>query len=386
MADQIEQIAIITGEGTAGFLELAARPGVKPSGKLFKKQILKWGSFIHPSSPGKRIKVDRAFADQLMVNFASGACDIVQFPVVNDANKHVEGPDHNLGEVIDLDYDDQGINAYIDVRKNADDIGKTILGASALMHLDYTNTLTGQRMGPTLLHVAATNRPYLTNLAPFSEVIAASADTPDEAAIWTAEKEPEKESQPVLDEDDTQEIEPVQEQQEVQLSEPGGDDMPNTKEDLIAALKDEHGIDVAALLEQSEEVAELSALGIGDEDEGLSVRDVAEAVLELSQKNTEQAELIASLAAANDTMEAEKAAHEVDELIRTGRVLPRQREVMIKLARSDRATFEELIPDEAIVSLSEDGVTTHTESNTDEVNDEIKRLTDLVTAWKNNHK
>jgi hypothetical protein len=381
MADQIEQIAIIPGEGTTGFLELAARPGMKPSGKLFKKQILKWGSFIHPSSPGKRIKVDRTFADQLVTNFASGACDIVQFPVVNDANKHVEGPDHNLGEVIDLDYDENGVNAYIDVRKNADDIGRTILGASALMHLDYTNTLTGQRMGPTLLHVAATNRPYLTNLAPFSEVIAASADTPDEAAIWTAEKEP----QPVLNEDDTQEIEPVQEQQEVQLSEPGGDDMPNTKEDLIAALM-EHGIDVAALLEQSEEVAELSALGIGDEEDGLSVRDVAEAVLELSQKNTEQAELIASLAAANEAMEQERAINEVDELIRVGRILPRQRDVMIKLARNDRETFEQLIPDEAIVSLSEDGVTTHESSNTDEVNDEIKRLTDLATAWTKNHK
>jgi hypothetical protein len=381
MADQIEQIAIIPGEGTTGFLELAARPGMKPSGKLFKKQILKWGSFIHPSAPGKRIKVDRTFADQLVTNFASGACDIVQFPVVNDANKHVEGPDHNLGEVIDLDYDENGVNAYIDVRKNADDIGRTILGASALMHLDYTNTLTGQRMGPTLLHVAATNRPYLTNLAPFSEVIAASADTPDEAAIWTAEKEP----QPVLNEDDTQEIEPVQEQQEVQLSEPGGDDMPNTKEDLIAALM-EHGIDVAALLEQSEEVAELSALGIGDEEDGLSVRDVAEAVLELSQKNTEQAELIASLAAANEAMEQERAINEVDELIRVGRILPRQRDVMIKLARNDRETFEQLIPDEAIVSLSEDGVTTHESSNTDEVNDEIKRLTDLATAWTKNHK
>jgi uncharacterized damage-inducible protein DinB len=316
-----------------------------------------------------------------VTNFASGACDIVQFPVVNDANKHVEGPDHNLGEVIDLDYDENGVNAYIDVRKNADDIGRTILGASALMHLDYTNTLTGQRMGPTLLHVAATNRPYLTNLAPFSEVIAASADTPDEAAIWTAEKEP----QPVLNEDDTQEIEPVQEQQEVQLSEPGGDDMPNTKEDLIAALM-EHGIDVAALLEQSEEVAELSALGIGDEEDGLSVRDVAEAVLELSQKNTEQAELIASLAAANEAMEQERAINEVDELIRVGRILPRQRDVMIKLARNDRETFEQLIPDEAIVSLSEDGVTTHESSNTDEVNDEIKRLTDLATAWTKNHK
>jgi uncharacterized damage-inducible protein DinB len=361
MADQIEQIAIIPGEGTTGFLELAARPGMKPSGKLFKKQILKWGSFIHPSAPGKRIKVDRTFADQLVTNFASGACDIVQFPVVNDANKHVEGPDHNLGEVIDLDYDENGVNAYIDVRKNADDIGRTILGASALMHLDYTNTLTGQRMGPTLLHVAATNRPYLTNLAPFSEVIAASADTPDEAAIWTAEKEP----QPVLNEDDTQEIEPVQEQQEVQLSEPGGDDMPNTKEDLIAALM-EHGI--------------------GDEEDGLSVRDVAEAVLELSQKNTEQAELIASLAAANEAMEQERAINEVDELIRVGRILPRQRDVMIKLARNDRETFEQLIPDEAIVSLSEDGVTTHESSNTDEVNDEIKRLTDLATAWTKNHK
>lgn len=356
-----DQLTIIPGVGTGDYIELAARPGVKATGKLFKKQILKWGSFVHPKSPGKKITVDRDFAEQLILNFTNGECDIVQFPMVNDKNQHVEGPDRNLGEVIDLDYDEKGVNAYIDVRKNPGDIGTTVLGASAMMHLDYTDSLTGAHVGPTLLHVAATNRPYLTNLAPFSEVIAASADTPDEAAIWTAE-EPE-----------------------VELSEPEGEDMPKSKEELIAELLSEHGIDVTALQAQSEEVAQLSALGIGDEGD-LSVRDVAEAVLELSQQNTTLVEQVTALSAANEVMEQERAEHEVDGLIRAGRILPRQRETMIRLARNDRGTFEELVPDEAIVSLSEDGVTTHTSSNSDEVNSEISRLVDTVTSWANKQK
>ena len=357
----MDQIAIIPGSGTGEFVELSARPGVQPQGKLFRKQILRWGSFVHPKNKTQKIKVDRDFAEKLILNFANGACDIVQFPAVNDHNQHVEAPDRNLGEVIDLDYDEKGINAYIDVRKNPEDIGKTILGASAMMHLDYEDSISGRKVGPTLLHVVATNRPYLTNLDPFSEVVAASADTPDEAAIWAAED------------------------QAVELSEPGGDDMPKTKEELIAELRDEHGIDVAALLEQQEEVAQLSALGIGDDGE-LSVRDVAEAVIELSQTNTTLVEQVAALSAANEAMEQERATHEVDELIRAGRVLPRQRETMIRLARTDRETFDELVPDEAIVSLSEDGVTTHQSTVSDESKAEVDRLIDLAKTWKSNQK
>jgi hypothetical protein len=154
------------------FVECAARPGVKPKGKLFRKQLLHWGEFAHPNLPGKKITVDEAFADKLITNFSRGVCDIVQVPIVDDKNKHTEDPLRNIGEVIDLERDDKGIYALVDARseKYASELGKTLIGASAMMNLDYTDTKTGEKVGPTLLHMAITNRPYITGLDAFDEV------------------------------------------------------------------------------------------------------------------------------------------------------------------------------------------------------------------------
>ena len=123
--------------------------------------------------------------DHLMTNFTDGVADIVQVPKVDGQNKHTEDPDRNIGEVVDLKRrEDGGLDAIIDVRTaDTEKIGKTLLGASAMMHMDYTDTRTGSRMGPTLLHTAITNRPYITGLDDFQEYVAASADTSDDTEV-----------------------------------------------------------------------------------------------------------------------------------------------------------------------------------------------------------
>jgi len=125
------------------FVECAARPGVTPKGRLFRKQVLHWGEFLHPNLPGKKIKVDKEFADKLIANFSNGACDIVQVPIVDGKNHHTEDPLRNIGEVVGLETDDKGIYAVIDARKQADELGKTLIGASAFMNLDYEDKRTG---------------------------------------------------------------------------------------------------------------------------------------------------------------------------------------------------------------------------------------------------
>jgi hypothetical protein len=340
---------IMAGTGDDAFVELAGgRPGLKNKtlGRLYKKQILHMGEFTHPKVPGKKITVDESFAEKLVHNFQSGACDIVQAPIVDGDNKHTEDPLRNVGQVIDLDYDDKGVYAYLDARdeKHAAALGKTLIGASAMMNLDYPDTRTGEHVGPTLLHMAITNRPYITNLAPFEEVVGLSADTSDEETVLLGAVETEE------------------------------DDMPKTKEELIAALKDEHGIDVDALLENADpdaaaELAALSNVLGGKED--LTVTDVAEAVLELSQTNADLTQQVTTLLERDQENQRSRATDEVDALIRAGRILPKQRDRMITLSMTDRETFDDLVPDESIVSLSEEGVTTHEVTN--DKNSEVER-------------
>jgi hypothetical protein len=333
-----DYVAIQAPRDSEGFIPLTR----SQKGRLFKKQILPMdGSFTHPMNKSKKIHVDRQFAETLRQNFKAGVCDIVQVPLANDANQHVEDPLRNIGEVVDVTYDDKGVYAIFDARKHADDVGSTLLGASALMHLDYEDTKTGERKGPTLLHMAITNRPYITNLEDFEEIVAASAggaaDTPGAAPVVMI---------PATDTEEDMDL-----------------------DQMLAVLKDEHGIDVVSLQERAntgsqELVTALSnvitdATGKQPGAEGYTLKDVADAVIEMAEERVALSAQVADLVTQNEALALKEATAEVEGLIKAGRILPKSKETMIALSRTDRESFEALLPDEAIVALSEEGIQTH---------------------------
>lgn len=314
--------------------------GRSRQGRLFRKQILHRGKLRHPVS-GSEINVDDAFLSRVVENFNNSVCDIVQVPLANAANEHVEDPDRNIGEVIGVEADESGLWAIIDARseEHADKLGKTLLGASALMHLDYTDSTTGEQVGPTLLHVAVTNRPYVTELAGFEEILAATADgSDDEAALYVAIDDEGEESSMDLDK-------------------------------IKALLKDEHQIDLDGLIAGAEATSEpteemvaaaakkiLEDAGVALSNSSGSPADVGEALkLELSKRDT----AIDALKQTVDVLQASAVDGKVDGLIAVGRILPAQRDAMIKLARQDEALFDSIVPDKPLISLSrEAGVDT----------------------------
>ena len=160
---------------TEPYAELAANGPAR----TFRKQILTMHrTFPHPKT-GKPLTVDDAWYARMKANFDAKVCPIVQFPAADASNAHTEDPLRNLGRVTNLDRDDDG-RVFVDIEVPDDEVagkvGRTLLGASAMIHMDYLDSTSGQRVGPTLCHVAATNRPFLTDLAPFEEVIGTSAE------------------------------------------------------------------------------------------------------------------------------------------------------------------------------------------------------------------
>lgn len=326
------------------YVELTNTATRKSSGKLFRKQILHEGSFIHPNNPNKKVVIDQKFAQDLIKNFKSGD-DIVQFPLVDDKNRHSEDPTRNLGEVVGLTYEPgRGVFAEIDVRKHAEDVGKTIIGGSAMIAMSYRNNVTGEVKSPVLLHVAATNRPYVPNLEGFQEIMAMSDTTIDEDLVFLSE-----------------------------LQEIGG---AMSKDEMIAALK-EYGIDVPDLQRRAAAVDNIAALSnlIDPRDATITLSDLAQATIENDERNLE---LSNQLEAANTsvtelteeikTLKLSAAEAEIDKLIEEGRIFPKAREKMIELSVTDRETFDALVPEEAIVQLSNgQTVTTFTDiEGTDE--------------------
>lgn len=345
----------------------------KSTGRLFKKHILNKGNLLHPVT-GEKLNVDDDFVSKLKKNFEDKVCDIVQVPLANDKNEHSEDPTRNIGEVIGIEEDDNKVYALIDVRdeKAADKMGKTLLGASAMMHLNYKDTRTGEYRGPTLLHTCVTNRPYVLGLDDYEEIVAASADNSEEAVLLTEEPAETKE-----------EAAPAEDEQ--QLDSPDEETKEMTKDEMLTALKSEHGIDVEALQEQAAKASAATELSNAIADalkgaqtvalsNGANVEDVTKAVTELANEKV-------ALSNRVEGLEKVQAENDVQKLVDEGRILPAQKDAMVTLKLSNVEMFNSLVPAEPIIKMSnEEGSAPKDEKPALDVDKEIARYAAEFTS------
>lgn len=374
-----DELVIIPSNGD-GYVELARTK----TGRLFRKHLLNLGDLRHPVT-GAAVKIDDDFAAKLKKNFDDGICDIVQVPLANDKNEHTEDPARNIGEVVDVEVKDKKVYAILDIRDNdhADRLGKTYLGASAMLHLDYTDTKTGQKVGPTLLHSCVTNRPYVTGLEDYEEIVektvAATSDSSDGAAVLLS---------------DNTVVEPESDIKEQDVPDEKATESATAKpslEDLLAILKNDHNIDVSGLqakAAEGDQAAKLSQTLV----EVLSTAGVVNLSATSTQDKPSNDDIVGavtkvatdSVALANRVQSLEKkdAENAVDTLIADGKVLPAQRDAFIELKLTNQTMFQALIPAEPIVKLNNESGSNVTDDSAHklDVDKEIERLSALVKA------
>jgi len=116
-----------------------------------------------------------------------------------------------------------------------------------------------------------------------------------------------------------------------------------------------------------------------DEDE-IGIADVAEAVVELSGQKLKLEKTVNTLVKQAEEVRLSNATKEVEAYIKEGRILPKQKEAMIALSMEDRETFDLLLPDEPLVSLSAEGVTSHEEPVSEKYQEETERLLALANT------
>jgi len=312
-----------------GFVELSRTK----KGRLFEKHILSYGDLLYN---GRKITIDDEFYQTLERNFKNNVCGIVQIPKVDDKNRHTEDPDRNIGEVIGLSQREGKIYAQLDARNeaDADKLGKTLLGASALFHTDYLDTRTQERVGPTLVHVAVTNRPYVNELDDYQEILLSGmADGNDEAVLLTAAPK---------------------------------ENTPMQLDDLLATLKADHNIDVPALQEAAGKVDKAVALtariqqdlsdagfiALSDTDDGLASAEELSSVIE--EAGAQVVSLTAQVEEMQTATARKEAESKVQKLVDDAFILEDKFDAYVKLAMNDPETFEEIVPDSALVSLSDE--------------------------------
>lgn len=322
------------------FVELS---GTRSKYRVFRKHILNMGPLYYE---GKTINIDEDFYNNLETNLKNQVC-IPSVPKVNDKNQHVEDPDLNIGKVVGLSRRGDKIYADFEARdpeaakKLGDD--KTYLGASAFFSTNYTDHRNNTRVGPTLLHVAVTNRPYVTALEDYEEVYLSEVDdSSGEAVLLTATP---KENHKM------------------------------TRDELFAALKADYDIDVPELQvraddaeKRAESAVALSAaiysdlvdaefVALSDSDDAPTYEDIKTAIDGIKE---ERVALSAQIAEMNEAQARSEADAKVQKLIDSAFITEEKREVYVKLAMNDIETYEALVPQEALVKLSEDGTSTDT--------------------------
>lgn len=377
---------VIAPGRTEEFVELARTK----SGRLFRKHVLSKGTLIHPTT-GDKIPIDDAFLTSVKANFDAGVCDIVQVPLANDKNQHSEDPDRNVGEVIGVEVTGGKLYTVMDIRdeERAGKVGKTYLGASAMLHLDYPDTKTGKNAGPTLLHTAITNRPYVTGLESYEEIVAATSDRAEGAVLLlTEEAQATRTTEPKTPPAQRTAASEETAMGDTQVTETAP--AKPTRDELLTALKDEHGIDVTALQAQAAEgtaaatltnkLAEaLAGAGVvklaaeGETTATVSTEDVVGAVAELAERNVK-------LTGSVQALEKRDAEREVDTLIKDGRIIPAEREARVELKLSAPAMFDRLLPSEPIVKLNSETLVTPEEADKHkaDIDAEVARLAALL--------
>lgn len=352
----MSQIVIVPDTGESSFVALSA----SKRGKVFEKHILSYGDLLYPGVKGGKVTIDDAFADKLIENFNKKYCPYVQVPLADDQNRHSEAPDRNLGQVIGLTKRDGKIYASIDFRKHTEDVGETLLGASALFDINYTDTKTLTSVGPTLLHVAVTNRPYITDLEDFQErvdqLVAASADS------FTSE--------PVV----------------LTLAQPQTEEKNMTPDEMFTALREEHGIDVPALQEKQNRADEVIALSnrISEklQETGLVALSAGETEMTPEQVLAAIEDASTKIVALSNTIEKNEkeartaaATAEIEDLARRGFILPEQKSAMVTLSMEQPDVFKALLPTKPLIALSAERGTDNEPTDEDLAKAEIERLT-----------
>lgn len=347
---------------SAGWVKFSRHPSASTNGQVVKKHLLSRMTLRHPVTK-KPIDINDEVLQSLVSNFEKGVSPIVQVPLANEQNAHVDNPDRNTGEVVAVEYDKASgkLYGYLDIRKPdiAKEIGNTILGISAYINMSYEDPATGKNVGPVLKHTLLTNDPFITNLDDFEKLVKASN---------VAEGDIE-----ILEELVNEEIADSLEEELANNS--GEEPKIMTKDEMIAALKAEFGVDVEALTVSASEVdglktanadleskaalsnvlaealTEAGAVKLSNSND-LSTEDIIGAVAELAEGNVKLSNDNKVLTAAVEALQRKDAEAEVDALVDAGRLVPSQRDAMVEVRLSSVELFNKLVPADAIVKLS----------------------------------
>lgn len=267
----------------------------------FKKQLLRFGKWIHKKAPDGVLNITKDFCQKLVDNYKLS-------PFAPITRGHVESEELEKNPTLilnknisGLEMDEKGLNAVMELDKEELDKYNDVSVSLDLNGEDHT---TGKGIGPVLKHVALVTNPYIKGLEAFMPL----HEVKDNLLINLSEitEMEETKTEPEVKEEEVKEVpaeEPKTEESDTETPEKTPEVKPEAEESK----------------EEPKEEAKLA------EADGLQKK-----IVELEEKIAKQETLIA-------TREAEAG---YAKFLKAGKITPAQKDIYINLCTQATSTIE----------------------------------------------
>ena len=363
-----KRIIFFDKDGTPVSIELKAE-GLA----VFRKQILKYGTFRHPDGRRNVTFNDKVF-DEIIRAFNAGAVEHV--PVMLGTHDE-EATEKIIGRVFKLEKAERGLYALVEIVdelivsriRNSLRDGKGVIDEVSVS-LGPVPTDEGEEYPITLTHLAVVTHAWFRGMDSFEE-LAASLSSENPTAIDMSKEDQDMDREQIIAALKAAgvDVSGMETQEELtaalkKLAESDTDDQPSVEEQVQAALKAagiEGSLDElkASIEEAKKDNTVLAALkaALNPEDptpDEVSIADVAKAVATLQASFNEMKEENASLKASNLAI---KGGSKIDKLIEEGKITPANKDHYMKLFETDEELFDTLTASlQPVVPTGQSGV------------------------------
>lgn len=321
-------------------------------GRRYRKQLVKFGAWVSPHDPRKKMVLDKSWAAQVVQNFKDKVLNKV--PVV-------EGHPKTSGELLSatrgwlagLSIEDDGVYGELDITAS-DTTQKIDSGlfddVSISFDLDYLDKLKGNNVGPALLHVGIVNDPYLKGMKPFQ----ALADKTK--VIMLSESKELEVSKVKNDREFPIEVKFTEEGEEKTATIAAGEEI-EVPEEVAEAVTTQVSEAVAPEVEKTDEekaAEEAAAKEAADKeaaDKEATEKAEAEAKAKEEAEKSELEKTKEALADANAKIALGEAEAKYNALLAEGKIVPAQKDAFISLSTAPTSTIS--LADGVTTSLSD---------------------------------
>ena len=133
---------------------------------VFRVQALPYGSWVHPSDPDEQLVIDQTMVQAIVKNFEDGVLDNVPVPW-----RHTDHPAENTGFVLAAIEVEDGLDLIINIPEAKEQIDKELIGGISLsIDFEYMDKQNGDILGPTMIHCALVSNPYIKGMRKFEQL------------------------------------------------------------------------------------------------------------------------------------------------------------------------------------------------------------------------